>query len=165
MDNPTREKSKAPRSGHVPRRCSGEKSEWKGDQRRHEQRAERQLEGRGKARADQLGDAGLLVKRGAQIAGYKAGEKSSVLCVKRLVEAQASAQLFLVGGAGGLAEHHFHRIAGHRVDEEKDQGQRAQQGRQKQRQAAQKVALHDGWRPAELGENETFLSEIRSPSG
>ena len=64
------------------------------------------------------------------------------LHIERLIESQGVAQLFDMTGSGSFSEQLLDRIAGHNVNEQKNQGQHQPRGRQGEQEAMQERARH-----------------------
>jgi hypothetical protein len=64
-----------------------------------------------------------------------------VLHIERLIESQGLAQLFDLTGSGSFSEL-LARIAGHNVNEQKNQGQHQPKGLQGEQEAMQEMARH-----------------------
>ena len=94
------------------------------------------LEGRRQTRADDRADARLFIERTSEIPRREIrSESCGTAPSSGRSRPKLAAQLCLVRGAGGLAEHDLDGIAGNQMNQEKYQRQRAEERRQEQQES------------------------------
>src|SRR5262249_1182804 len=106
--------------------------------------AQRELDGRGQALADDEEGRGAVLERLPEVTPEHAPEEDCVLDVERLLQAELTVQLLDGGLRSALGEGHLRGVSGQDAQYQEDENGHADQRQDRLRDPAEKIGPHQG---------------------